>query len=208
MQIFADAAVGDTGVCRDHHIAFRVFFKVTCTGFAETAAAFQNALGVADAGGHAEQHRAAEFFCDFIGFDQEIVGFLAVGGFKHGDGGGDRVAAVVLFILAGSHAGIVGGDDDQTARSTAVSDGEERVGGDVQTDMFHRDQTAAVGISTADRHFESGLFVGSPFGRAAQLTEFIKDLGGGGAGIADAPVDSAVISGVGDGLVAAGKQTL
>jgi hypothetical protein len=110
--------------------------------------------------------------------------------------------AVVLLVLAGRHARIVGGDDDQAAFDIGVGGGEQRVGGDVEADVLHGHQGAAAGEGDADADFQGDLLVGRPLRLAAQVVEGFQDFRGGRAGIAGAQGHAGVQGGEGDGLVA------
>ena len=208
VQRGAQILMGDPGVSRNHHVAPGIVGEAAGFRLRDPAAPFEDALGVADAGGDPEQHRAAVRFGELKGADQEVIALLRIRRLQHRHPGRDRIAAVVLFILAGGHAGIVGADDHQPAGRAGVGDRKERVGGDVEPDMFHRDQRTAVRKSDADADFESGLFVRSPLGGAALLAEFVEDLRRRRAGITDAEVYAAVESGHRDGLIAARKYSL
>ncbi len=200
--------MGDPGVGRNHHVAFWIVGEAAGFRLRDPAAPFEDALGVADAGGDPEQHRAAVRFGEFERTDQEVVALLRVRRFEHRYSGRDCIAAVVLLILAGGHAGIIGADDHQSAGRAGIGDREERIGGDVESDMLHRDQRTAVCKGDADADFESGLFIRSPLGGAAPLAEFVEDLRRRRAGITDAEIHAAVESGHRDGLIAARKYSL
>ena len=103
--------------------------------------------------------------------EHEIVRFLGIRRLEHRHAGRDRVAPVVLLVLAGGHAGIVGGDDHQPAGDSGVGGGEERVRGDVQADVFHGGQGARAPEGGAERHFERDLFVGRPLRRGRPSSE-------------------------------------
>ena len=137
----------------------------------------EDALGVADPRGHPEQHRRTEFVRQTEGFDEEVIALLRIGRLEHGDARAHRVAPVVLFVLAGGHAGIVGGDHHHAPRRAGVGDGEEGICRHVEPHVLHGDEAPAVGQGHADAHFEGAFFVGSPFGGAAETGEFVEDLG-------------------------------
>jgi hypothetical protein len=103
------------------------------------------------------------------------VGFLGVGWFEHGNGGGDSIMTIILLILAGGHAGVVGGDYDEGAANAGVGGGEQGVGGHIQADMFHRSDSPSATKGGADGHFESHLFVGRPLGVSADFGEVFQD---------------------------------
>ncbi len=53
--------------------------------------------------------------------------------------------AVVLLVLRGVHAGVVGGDHHEAGVDAGESERHEGVGGDVQADVLHGDQGARAG---------------------------------------------------------------
>ena len=121
---------------------------------------------------------------DLDGHQGEVVGLLRVRGLEHGHAGGHGVAAVVLLVLAGGHARIVGGDDHQARLHVRVGGGEQRVGGHVQPDVLHGDQGAGAAEGRPQAHLQGHLLVGRPLGAAAQLVERLQDLSGRRARIA------------------------
>ena len=106
--------------------------------------------------GHQPDHdRDAQLFGDVEGLPGHVVGFLMVGGLEAGDLGELGIEAAVLLVLGAVHAGVVGGDDDQPAVGPGEGRVHERVGGDVETDVLHRDQGPLAGEGDAQ-----GLLVG------------------------------------------------
>ena len=136
-----------------------------------------------------------------------VVTRSRIGRLQHRHSGGDGVAAVVLFVLAGGHAGIVRADDHQPARRAGVGDGEQRVGGHVESDVLHRHQRPAVGEGRADGDFERRLLVGRPLRTAALLVELIENFRRRSTGIPGPEVDAAVEGGHCDGFVAARQNS-
>ena len=160
-------------------------------------------VAVADARGGTQQHRHLPPLGNLEGGKQEIVGFLRIGRLEHRHAGGDGVTAVVLLVLAGRHAGIVGGNDHQSARDAGVGRGEQRVGGDVQADVFHRGDGARAGKGDAERHFQRDLFIGRPLAVPAQFGEAFQDFGGRRAGVTGAERHAGITRGQRNGFVAA-----
>ena len=60
---------------------------------------FDEALGVADTGRHADHDRRMEPFADGVGIFGHILGFLGIGRFKHAYFGKFGIIAVILFVL-------------------------------------------------------------------------------------------------------------
>ena len=164
-------------ICRDHD----AFADVLAVGFhlrrLRGLPEIDDRARMADAGGHAEQHRRMKFFRDLIRFDREIVGFLTVRRFHDRQMRRFAVQTVVLLVLARSHARIVGGDDDHAAFDAGVSQREQRVGRHVQSDMFHGDDGPAAAKGDADRHFHGHFFIGCPLGTSADFRKMFQNLG-------------------------------
>ena len=74
-----------------------------------------------------------------------------------------REKARVLFVLRGIHAWVVGDDRDETADDAGVRKGHEGVGGDVESDEFHRRNGARACCRCACRRFKRDFFVWRPF---------------------------------------------
>ena len=165
-----------------------------------------HAFGMTHAGGDAQEHGKAPALGDIDGAQGEIIRFLGIGGLEHGHAGGHCVAAIVLLILAGSHARIVGRDDYQRAGDAGVGHGEEWIGRHVQADVFHGGERAAAGERHADRDLERHLFVRRPLGVAAERSERFQNFGGWRARVAGAQVHPRIQSGQRHRLVAAQQQ--
>ena len=168
--------------------------------------AVHDPAGVADTGGHAQQHGLMEFFGDLVGTDRKVIGFLTVGGFQHGHLGELRIVAVVLFVLTGRHSGVVSGDQDHAAGHTGVSEGKKRVRRHIHAHMLHGHDTSCAGKGSTCAHFQSDFFVGSPFRIAADGGQRFQDLGGGSAGITHTRTDGAIKRRMRHGFIAAEDQ--
>ena len=88
---------------------------------------------------------------------------MGVGRFEHGDFCKVREKTRILFVLRGIHAGVVGDDRDETSDDAGVRKGHERVGGDVESDEFHRRNSARSRRRGACRRFKGDLFIRRPF---------------------------------------------
>jgi hypothetical protein len=66
-------------------------------------------------GGQSQQYRRIELFAQFKCSPHHVLGFLAVGWLQAGDSSEFGKRPVILFILAGMHCRVVGGDDHQPA---------------------------------------------------------------------------------------------
>ena len=60
------------------------------------------------------------------------------------------------------HAGIVRNCDDKSAADTCIRHGEQRIGRDVETDVFHTAKTAPARKRRAERDLQRYLFIGRP----------------------------------------------
>jgi hypothetical protein len=156
-----------------------------------------------DARGHAEQDRDLPALRQLDGREHEIIRLLRVGRLEHRHPGGHRVTPVVLFVLAGGHARVIGGDDDQRAANPGVRRRKERIGGDVEADVLHRAESARPTEGRADGDFQGDLLVRGPLGMSTQLGEVLQDLRGRRARITGSQGDARVPRGQRDGFVAA-----
>ena len=117
------------GVGGDHDAGGDVAFEGGCTRRrCGVARRHDHAFRMTNARGDAQEHRKAPALGDLDGAQREIISFLGIGGLEHGNAGGYRVAAIVLLILTGGHARIVGRDDHQRAAYAGVCRGEEWIG--------------------------------------------------------------------------------
>lgn len=155
------------------------------------------------AGGGTENDRDAPALRNFQRGENKIVGFLGIGRFQQGHPRCHRVAAIVLFVLAGGHARIICGNDHQPAHHTGVGRGEQWIGGDVQADVFHRGHGPGAGECRPQGDLQRDLFIGRPLAASAEGCEAFQDFRGGSAGIAGSECHAGVARGKGDGFIAA-----
>ncbi len=155
-------------------------------GRSDFPARLNHAFAVIDAGGGAQEDRALVFFGNHEGRPDHVLGFLAVGRLQHGHLGELGVIAVVLLVLGGVQAGVVGADQDQPPVDAAVGNAQKRVGGHVDPHVLHGRQGPAAGHGGPYGRFQGHLFVGRPFrhdfGLGASPQDF-QDLGRGRAGV-------------------------
>ena len=135
---------------------------------------------MAHAGGGAQNHRRAEFLRDAHAQRDEIARFLRVGRLQHGDFGEAGELARILLVLRGMHARVIGDDDDQAGHRADIGERHQRIGGDIQADVFHGDDGARPGQRSSRRHLQRHFLVGRPlaidFG--LMLDQVFQDLGG------------------------------
>ena len=117
------------------------------------------------------------------GGQREIVGLLRIGRLEHRHAGRHGVAAIVLLVLTGSHARIVGRDDHQRAGHAAIGGRKEGVGRDVQAHVLHRHQRGRPAKGRTQADFQGHFFVRRPLGPTAQGVKLFEDFGRGRAGI-------------------------
>ena len=161
-------------------------------------------LGVAHAGGGAVQHGRIELLGDLAGQLHEVLALLRIAGLHHCHLGKTGIVTVVLLVLRGVAAGVIGGDDDVAAANAHVGCGEQGVGSHVETHHLHGGQCAGTGHGGAVGHFRTHLLVGSPLAvdSLAILGQVFKDLGAGRTGVGRADLDTGFIDAACGSLVA------
>ncbi len=169
-----------------------------------------DALGVADSGGHAEQHGHVEALADVEGRLQIVLGFLGIAGLDAGHLGELGVVAVVLLVLGAVAPGVVGGNQHQSAGDAGIGDGEQGVGRHVDTDMLHGRQGTGAGHGGPDGVFHGHLLVGGPFAldSAGVQGGVFKDFRAGRAGIGGGVGDAGLKGSAGNRFVACHQYLL
>ena len=84
-----------------------------------------------------------------------------------------------------------------------VGGGEERIGRHVQPDVLHRHHRRRAAEGRAEGHLEGHLFVGRPFGVAAEGVKVFENLGRGRAGVSGAQGHAGVARRQGHGFISA-----
>ena len=100
------------------------------------------------------------------------------------------------------HSWIVRNDYDHTGIYASIREREQRVGGNIQSDMLHAAERTRSGYSSAACGLHSDFFVRRPF--AVYLVIFsraLRHLGARGAGIARCNTASGFVKASCDGLV-------
>ena len=100
------------------------------------------------------------------------------------------------------HTGVVRNDYDHTGIYASIREREQRVGGNIQSDMLHAAERTRSGYSGAACGLHSDFFVRCPF--AVYLIIFsraLRHLGARGAGIARCNTASGFVKASCDGLV-------
>ena len=166
-----------------HDVLFDILFVRLC-GPLFAFARFHNALRVRDARAHLDDDGRIELLGNFIGGLGKGEGFAAVGRFQHGELGGFRIVAGILLVLRGMHARVVRNADDHARIHARIGDGEEGVGGDVESDVLHAAKAPLPCHRGAERRFHGDLFVGRPFAvDGVVLRRFLGHFRARGAGI-------------------------
>src|ERR1019366_5441262 len=191
------------GVGRDHYACPDVPLETRRFGRAVVLARLHDGVAMADAGGRAVENGYLPALRHLNRRPQEIISLLRIGRLEHRHTSRYGVSPVVLLVLAGSHARVIGGDDDERAAHAGVGDREERVGGDVEADVFHSAERARPAESRADGDFQRYLLVRGPLGLATELGEVLEDFGGRGAGVSGPERHARVPRRERDGFVAA-----
>ncbi|OQB56713.1 MAG: hypothetical protein BWX99_00498 [Deltaproteobacteria bacterium ADurb.Bin151] len=159
-------------------------------------------FGMRNSGGCSEKDRSIEFFTDFKGIFDKVFGLLWIGRLQHGNFGEFRVIAVILFVLRTVHRGIIGTDDYQRSLNARVADGKNRVGGNIDTDMFHYSQCFCTTQGSSDCNLHGDLFIGGPFGiNSIIFDKFFHDLRAGSSGISCGKSHTCFINTAGNGFV-------
>ena len=163
--------------------------------------------GVRRARGGADDDGHLVFFAQLEAGDHHVVGFLRIGRLEQQALGELRERTVVLLVLRGMHAGVVGVDDHHAADGADVGEGHQRVHRHVESDVLHGDQGADAGEGGADADFHGDLLVDRPLAvdGALEFGHVLQDFGGGRAGIGGGHAAAGAIGGPSDGLVG-GKQ--
>ena len=117
---------------------------------------------VRETGDEAQQHRDLQPFGQLEGLAGEVVALLLVGRLEAGNLREVREIARVLLVLRAVHRRVVGDGDDEPAVRARDRDIHERVGGDVEPDVLHRDQCALAGVGDAYALLQRDLLVGRP----------------------------------------------
>jgi hypothetical protein len=159
-------------------------------------------LGVGEAGGGAEQDRRGELLAQVKGQAGKLPGFLAIRRLQAGELTEAGVLAVILLVLRGETAGVVGGDQHQSGPDAGVGDGHQTVGGDVDADVFHRRQRAGAAEGGANGRVQRDLLVAGPFRHHARiLGQVLQDFGGRGARVGRGVADAGLPCPQRDGLI-------
>ena len=163
LQALEHEPVPQARVLRHHHVLADVA-RVVARLELDRHARDDPPAAVRDPRRGAQQHRRVELLRQREGLGDEVVGLLAVGRLEHRDLGELGVVAVVLLVLRGVHAGVVGADDDQAGVDAGERERHEGVGGHVETHVLHGHDGAHAGERSAHGGLEGDLLVDAPLG--------------------------------------------
>ncbi len=203
LHALLDVGVPRPRVAGHHDELLRVLLEAAHGGPLDLACG-HDALAVAHARGHAQEHGHVEALADLHADLDEVLAILAVGRLEHGDLGEAGVVAIVLLVLAAVQLGIVRADDDEAADHAGVGQGHQGVGRHVEPDVLLRAEGARAAEGGAGRHLEAHLLVGGPLHvhLGHQLGDRLEDLRAGRARIARAQMDTGLAAAQRHGLVA------
>ena len=190
------------------HVALGVLDVGDARHFAALAGADVHDAGrVRRARGGADDDRHLVFLAQFETGRYHVVGFLRIGRLEQQALGELRERAVVLLVLRGMHAGVVGVDDHHAADGADVGEGHQGVHRHVEPNVLHGDQRADAGEGSTHADFHGDLLVDRPFAvdGALEFSHVLHDFGGRRAGIGGGHAAAGAVGGPGDGLVG-GKQ--
>ena len=194
--------VAADGIARHHYILGDVLLIGTLRPLGP-GAGLHDGLGVGHPGAHLQDHRSVELLGDLIGPPGEGQGLGGVGGFQHGQLGGDGVVPGVLLVLGGVHPRVVGHRDDHARIDTGIGHSEQRVSGHVESHVLHGAEGPLSCQAGAESHLHGYLLIGGPL--TVNIVEFgglLGDLGAGGAGVAGDHAAARLVKSPGNGGVA------
>ena len=201
--------VAANGVGRSHDELLGVLL-VGLDGHVHAILHRDQALGVCNAGAHAQQNGGVKFLGESKSGHSHLACLGGVGGLQHGHLGGDGVVAGILLVLRGVHTGIVGHAQYKTAVDAGVGHGVKGVGGHVQTNVLHGASRARACERCTEGDLKGDLLVGCPFAPqvgaiAAIFGGKFGDFGGGRSGVAGNEAATCLVQTAGNGLVAEHK---
>ena len=132
--------------------------KLAALGTARPATRPHGRIAVTNSSGDSQQHRDPPALGNLDGREQKIISFLGIRRLEHGDAGRHGVAAVVLFVLARGHAGVISRDHHQRSAHPGVGGGKERIRGNIQAHVLHRGHGARAPPKAAPMATSSATF--------------------------------------------------
>ena len=118
------------------------------------------------------------FFRKFERERREIGGFLRIARFQNGTFRADRSQARILLVLRTEYGRIVRDGHYQPRVYARIDCGEKRIGGDVESDVFHGNDGSRPFQRGAVSDFKRHFFVRRPLAVNVVIPcEFFRDLG-------------------------------
>ncbi len=147
------------GECRNGYELGRIALEAFGLARIGCGAEFHRAAKMVDAGGGAKQERCAVLLGQEQTVAGHVLGFLSRGRFQNRHACDAGIVAVVLLVLAGVAARIVGGQQYDAAGGACITKGHERVGSHVDAYVLHCAQGHGSGQSCSAGHLKGDLFV-------------------------------------------------
>ena len=189
------------GVRRHHHVFCDVLF-IRLVGDLRPVFQFDEALRMRNARRQPQNNRRIVFFGNLKRQHGKILGFLTVGWFDDGAFRADRRQARILFVLRTENGRVVRNGDNEPRVHAGIYGGKQRIGGDIQTDVFHGNDGPRPLQRRTERDFERHLFVGRPFAVHVVIPrEFLRDFRRRRAGISSRHLYAAFVRAARDGEI-------
>ena len=193
------------GIARQRHERV-ILFIVARPGLGADVAKLHHAAAVRHAGGRPNHHGHPHLRRKCERSHGHILHFLRGGGFEAGKPEQAGILPIILLVLAGEHARVVGAVHHEAPTDAEIRQRAERIGGDVEADVLHGGQTVQAAHGRArngfHRHFLVGGEIHAETARALQFVQQVAHFRGRGAGIAARVVEPGFIRAPHERLVA------
>lgn len=128
------------GIARQRHERV-ILFIVARPGLGTDVAKLHHAAAVRHAGGRPNHHGHPHLRRKCERRHGHILHFLRGGGFEAGKPEQAGILPIILLVLAGEHARVVGAVHYEAPTDAEIRQRAERIGGDVEADVLHGGQT-------------------------------------------------------------------
>ena len=193
------------GIARQRHERV-ILFIVARPGLGADVAKLHHAAAVRHAGSRPNHHGHPHLRRKCERRHGHILHFLRGGGFEAGKPEQAGILPIILLVLAGEHARVVGAVHHEAPADAEIRQRAERIGGDVEADVLHGGQTVQAAHGRArngfHRHFLVGGEIHAETARALQFVQQVAHFRGRGAGIAARVVEPGFIRAPHERLVA------
>ena len=205
-QVLQELDVQFAGHGRDRHQVQGVLGEAAFGAAGLDRPQRHDAGGMVDAGRRPQQNGFLELFGELEGIGDDRARLIDRGGFEHRQPGELGVIAVVLFVLARKHGGVVGGQDHHAALDADIGERHEGIGRHVEAHVLHHGHAAHPAGRGRGGHFHRDFFVGAVLevevALLGDLKEVERQLRGGRAGVGAGEGDARLDGAAGNGLVA------